>query len=277
MNPDEATVLCGEWNTGATQPKFSEEKYNVALEITKIVRHPDFKPQLGVEGGNDLAIFKVKRGELEKSQTEGIEINPICLPEPNRPQAKKGVSSGWGNPPPLQYFKEFGEGYLSFVTDSFKQWHYMMDIYKECKTEDRICFAPNTKIGECPMANLIQKALPEKYVATPHKYYYPPGLVCAREVSKRFCPTAGDSGSPLMVRQGNRYKIILIYLCVCVCLILHVSAKLHVSVLITNMLLPMFSLQVLHRGLPELPQGLPRVPNGFNKQAKDQIWIPTAR
>ena len=71
MNPDEATILCGEWNTGATQPKFSEEEYNVALEITEIVRLPDFKPQLGVEGGNDLVIFKVKAGELEKKQDGG--------------------------------------------------------------------------------------------------------------------------------------------------------------------------------------------------------------
>ena len=210
MNAEEATVVCGEWNTGATQPKFSEEEYNVALEITEIVRHPNFDPKLGVEGGNDLAIFKVKSGDLEKSQAEGIEINPICLPEQNRPTAKEGVNSGWGNPPPLQYFNEYGPGYLSFIMDTFKQWHHKMDILKECKDEeiDSFCLVPLNKDGECPLTNLLlglSAIFPdlEKYLASSRTSYYPPGLICARELSKKFCPTSGDSGSPLMVRRQD--------------------------------------------------------------------------
>ena len=218
MNAEEATIICGEWNTGATQPKFSEEEYNVALEITEIVRHPNFDPQLGVERGNDLAIFKVKSGELEKSQAEGIEINPICLPEPNRLAAEEGVHSGWGKPPPLQYFEEYGPGYLSFITDTFKQWHFKMDISKECKDEEigsiilpsAQCPVPLNEDGECPLTLEdfllgLSAMFPdlEKYLTSSRTSYYPPGLICARELSKKFCPTSGHSGSPLMVRRQD--------------------------------------------------------------------------
>ena len=32
--------------------------------------------------------------------------------------------------------------------------------------------------------------------------YYPPGLICAKDVTRQFCPNAGDSGSPLMVKKS---------------------------------------------------------------------------
>ena len=47
----------------------------------------------------------------------------------------------------------------------------------------------------------------------PSEAYYPPGLICAKDATLKFCPTAGDSGSPLMVREdgslgtGERYYI----------------------------------------------------------------------
>lgn len=188
MLPDEATILCGEWETGPTPPRFSKEKYNVGLKITEIVRHPDFDANLGVEGGNDIAVFKVVKGGLANSSF--LDINPICLPEPDRPKPKEGVQSGWSKPPPLYYFKEFGEGFLSFITDTFKQWHYKMKIQDECKEPSRT------------------EAF-DTVIEYPSKAYYPPGLICAKDVTSRFCPTAGDSGSPLMVQEEKSERFYL--------------------------------------------------------------------
>ena len=42
--------------------------------------------------------------------------------------------------------------------------------------------------------------IPLKY---PSNSYYPPGTVCATEVQGQFCPTSGESGSPLMVRDSQ--------------------------------------------------------------------------
>ena len=44
---------------GAAPRRLSGEDFNVELEVTEIVRHPDFNPKYGVEAGNDLAIFKI--------------------------------------------------------------------------------------------------------------------------------------------------------------------------------------------------------------------------
>ena len=35
----------------------------------------------------------------------------------------------------------------------------------------------------------------------PTDSYYPPGTVCAVEKEGKFCPTSGESGSPLMVKD----------------------------------------------------------------------------
>ena len=193
MTPDDATILCGEWETGPTPQRFSDEKYNVGLKITEIVRHPDFDAKVGVEGGSDIAVFKIESGGLETGTS--LEIYPICLPNNNMPVAKwqeesrggrttEGVQSGWSKPPPLHYFKNVGEGFLSFITDTYKQWHYKMKIQEQCHEPT------STEAFD----NLIQY---------PSKAYYPPGLICAKDVTSRFCPTAGDSGSPLMVREAN--------------------------------------------------------------------------
>ena len=41
----------------------------------------------------------------------------------------------------------------------------------------------------------------------PSNTYYPPGLVCAKENTKWFCPTSGESGSPLMKKNdGGRFE-----------------------------------------------------------------------
>ena len=179
MTPDEVVIICGEWETGPTPQRFSGEEYNVDLKITEIVRHPDFAAELGVEGGSDIAVFKILEGGPQ------LNINPICLPDLGMREPKTGFQSGWSNPPPLYYFRFFGNGFLSFVTDTFKQWHYKLKIEEECKEPTK---------SEAFDADI-------KY---PSKAYYPPGLICAKDVTFRFCPTAGDSGSPLMVKVDDR-------------------------------------------------------------------------
>ena len=37
----------------------------------------------------------------------------------------------------------------------------------------------------------------------PTNTYYPPGLVCAREYQRNFCPTSGESGSTLMKENSE--------------------------------------------------------------------------
>ena len=188
MDPNEVIILCGEWETGPTPQLSSGEKYNVDLEVLEIIRHPEFDAGgLGVEGGSDLAIFKINPQGLAKSSA--LEINPICLPDPVKPNPKVGVQSGWSNPPPLHYFKEFGEGFLPFVTDTFKQWHYKLKIDDDCREPNRTeAFGLD--------------------ITYPSTAYYPPGLICAKEVTSQFCPNSGDSGSPLMVKNSlGRYSI----------------------------------------------------------------------
>ena len=183
MSPEEVVILCGEWETGPAPQTSSGEKYNVVLDIREIVRHPEFDAGgLGVEGGNDLAVFKIEEQGLTNSSALGL--NPICLPDSVRPNPTEGVQSGWSNPPPLYYFRDFGPGFLPFVTDTFKQWHYKLKIEDNCREANR-----SEYFG--------------RDVAYPSKAFYPPGLICAKDVTSQFCPTAGDSGSPLMVKDNQ--------------------------------------------------------------------------
>ena len=182
MDPKEVVILCGEWEAGPTPQNFSDEKYNVVLQVEDIIRHPDFEAEVGVEGGNDIAVFKVNNAGLKDSSAK--DINPICLPEPSRPAPKEGFHSGWSTPPKLYYFREFGEGFLPFVADTFKQWHYKLAIDEECKNPTR---------SEVLSAN----------ISYPSTANYPPGLICAKDVTGRFCPNDGDSGAPMMVKNND--------------------------------------------------------------------------
>lgn len=205
MDPDEVIILCGEWQTGPSPLRFSGEEYNVPLKIKEIIRHPNFNPAEGVDAGNDLAVFKIDEADLKKSQADGHRINPICLPYPNRENSTKGIHSGWGNPPPLYYYEAFGKGFLPFAIDSLRQWHYNMEIYPDCRDEPDdglgywagwLNYANNSQALEQAKENLAAKFALSKAV-------YPPGLICAREAAHQFCPTPGDSGSPLMVKRRD--------------------------------------------------------------------------
>ena len=94
MDPNEVVILCGEWDSGPAPKISSGEKYNIPLEISEIVRHPDFGADSGVDGGSDIAVFKVSETGQHSAEFDEHSVNPICLPEPSRPIRVTGVSNG---------------------------------------------------------------------------------------------------------------------------------------------------------------------------------------
>ena len=70
MTGSDADILCGEWDSnGNTDPSTSGERFNIALTIKEIVRHPDYRNNLDNEQSylqNDIAIFKVDENVLSK-------------------------------------------------------------------------------------------------------------------------------------------------------------------------------------------------------------------
>ena len=90
-----------------------------------------------------------------------------------------GVHAGWSKPPPREFMEENLSNYLPFYEDFSKLWHHAMKI--------TYCRDPLTEVWS---------GVPFKY---PTNSYYPPGTICASELNNEFCPTSGESGSPLMV------------------------------------------------------------------------------
>ena len=70
MTGDDADILCGEWDSnGNISATASGERYNIALTIKEIVRHPDYVVNPGTEQSylqNDVAVFKVDEGPLSE-------------------------------------------------------------------------------------------------------------------------------------------------------------------------------------------------------------------
>ena len=70
MTGSDADILCGEWDSnGNIDPSTSGERFNIALTIKEIVRHPDYRNNLENEQSylqNDIAIFKVDERALSK-------------------------------------------------------------------------------------------------------------------------------------------------------------------------------------------------------------------
>ena len=70
MTGDDADILCGEWDSnGNNSATASGEKYNIALTIKEIVRHPDYVVNPSSEQSylqNDIAVFKVDEGPLSE-------------------------------------------------------------------------------------------------------------------------------------------------------------------------------------------------------------------
>ena len=90
--------------------------------------------------------------------------------------------SGWSSPLPLYFFERFLPPFLSFVSDSYKQWHYKLDFVKDCSE------ATTTYFGAT--------------VQYPSKAYFPPGTICGKDVTRQLCPTAGESGSPMLAKNS---------------------------------------------------------------------------
>ena len=75
MTGVDADILCGEWDTngisnGSNDASTSGEKYNIALTIKEIVRHPDFPLSGPGYLQDDLAVFKVDEAPLSPVNNE---------------------------------------------------------------------------------------------------------------------------------------------------------------------------------------------------------------
>ena len=142
-----------------------------------------FFPQSSV-----LAIFKVDEEGFTDSSSQALEINPICHPDPARPTPSEGVMSGWASPLPLFFFERFLPAFLPYISDTYKQWHYKLGIGEDCSESTTMVFGATMQY--------------------PSKAYFPPGTICAKDRMRQLCPTAGESGSPLMVKNSlDRYYI----------------------------------------------------------------------
>ena len=117
-------------------------------------------------------------------------IYPACLPSNNHLNTAT-LHSGWSKPPPLNFVEAVGVGYAEVIGEFSKQWHYLMKI---TKCEDPKTYTDQENWGPIYTLNTLNY---------PANSYYPPGTVCAVEKERKFCPTSGESGSPLMVTNDE--------------------------------------------------------------------------
>merc|ERR1711892_631318 len=186
MEPTDAEILCGEWETGPTPPSLSDEKENIVLPILDIKRHPKFDTKIGPIAGNDIAVFKIDDKKIRNNPDERKKFNPVCFSnqelkkqgrmENEGKEAPSGIHAGWAEPPPLNFLLRNAPSYVPLYRDFFKQWHYRMDIV-ECKDPTNSTFGP---------------------LKCPSNTSYPAATVCANDFAKTACFTSGESGSPLM-------------------------------------------------------------------------------
>ena len=178
---EDVEVICGEWETGSDSQSNSQEHYNVILPIQEIVRHPEYDiSQENNYVSNDIAVLKFDSFHT-KDPFGILNIYPACLPSGQSGQ-DRGIHSGWSTPPDLNYIIQHATGFLSSYRDFFKQYHYSMDIVP--------CKDPITNLG----GSVLQH---------PSNSYYPPGSICVKEMTSQFCPTKGESGSTLMVKDSS--------------------------------------------------------------------------
>ena len=191
MTSLDATIICGEWETGGFSSTEREEKYNVFFPIVEIVRHPNFTTVKGVGpiDGNYIAVFKVVDREIKKDRANELKLWPACLPLEKR-TASRGVHTGWSRPPPRFTFETIAQGFLPFYRDLFKQWHLSMDIMTRCQDPQNYFHRPD-----------VYNNGPLKY---PSNTSYPAGTLCARDFARQTCFAQGDSGSPLMTQEKSR-------------------------------------------------------------------------
>lgn len=179
MTGEDAMVVCGEWDTASND----EEEYNVILRIVKIVRHPEYDISRGEENSqfivSDIAVLHVRDANFEKLSNK-YRIYPACLPTNHQLSSITAIHAGWSTSPPVDFVRENVPAYREVYQYFSKQWHYNMTV--------ETCKDPQTFINNSTL---------EFYTNS----YYPPGTVCATEIFRKFCPTSGESGSPLMVKD----------------------------------------------------------------------------
>ena len=176
----DAEIICGEWETGPTPASDSGEEYNIILPIKNIIIHPNYSISRGELNSqfvaNDLAVFIVDDKELMQSEDK---IVPICLPSSKNQPPTIAIHSGWSSPPPVEFLEQNLPDYVTYHQEFFKQWHYRMNVTK--------CEDPN-----------------QDYKFSSNSSY-PPGVLCALEQLNEFCPSSGESGSPLMYQENNKF------------------------------------------------------------------------
>merc|ERR1712016_549522 len=89
--------------------------------------------------------------------------------------------------PPLDFIHQEHPLFEDQIREFRKMFHYNMTLLP-CQ-DPRQYFDQNGPTGV--------------NVTFPTNSYYPPGTVCAREKNLQFCPTSGESGSPLMVEDDE--------------------------------------------------------------------------
>ena len=195
MTGEDTEVICGEWETGNYTAEESGEEFNIILDVKEIKVHPDYEITRGINNSQfvmaDIATIKLNE---DLSDGEISRLTPVCLPQSKDTEAPYAVHAGWSSPPPLEYIQEQLPLHESLFRDFFKLWHYKMSI-ETCLDPIQYYDDPFGPTG----TNIT-------YLTNS---YYPPGTICAREVQSRFCPTSGESGSPLMVQdEEGRYEAI---------------------------------------------------------------------
>ena len=182
MTGDDAEIICGEWETGPTPMEESGEKYNIILPIKNITRHPNYTISRGEANSqfvsDDLAVFFVEDEELKQSEDKVV---PICLPSNEHQSPTTAVHSGWSSAPPIEFLNLNVPLYAPYHPQFYKQWHQNMNITK--------CQDPNFNY---------------KF---PSNSSYPPGVMCAVEKWREFCPSSGESGSPLMYQENGKLTV----------------------------------------------------------------------
>merc|ERR1711892_118020 len=191
MEPTDAEILCGEWETGPTPPSLSGENKNIVLSILDIKRHPKFDPKIGPIAGNDIVVFKVDDKKIRNNPNKRKNLNTVCFSNPSLKKqvemengdkvVRSGIHAGWAQPPPLNFLMQYAPAYVPLYREFFKQWHYRMNILEKCEDPKDSTFGPLT----CPSNTS-----------------YPAATICAKDFANTACFASGESGSPLMEKDG---------------------------------------------------------------------------
>ena len=111
MTGEDVEVICGEWDTASDD----EEKYNVVLQIVKIVRHPEYNISRGEANSqfvvSDLAVLHVRDDEFEELSNKH-KIYPACLPSNHQLTSTTAIHAGWSTSPPEDFLSINVPAYL---------------------------------------------------------------------------------------------------------------------------------------------------------------------